>query len=112
MAGQQMDRIARSLAGEVSRRGVIKPVAVALGLLAGGGLHAPTAAKPQWCRCYYECDPGLPAGLVGRCIKNRCPRFIWEQGEICPILPGNALPPLIVGGCGFSSEAVCLSRLI
>jgi hypothetical protein len=97
MDRQRVDQIARSLANGVSRRGVMKTIAVTLGLSAAGALHAPTAAEPTWSKCYFDC--GL-ASDVGRCTPTRCRTFIHEQGMYCPASEKQA-------DCCFPSKDVC-----
>jgi hypothetical protein len=83
MDGQRMDQIARALANGMSRRGAMKAVAMALGLLAAGALRAPTVAEPTWSGCHYVCAPEDPEDVVTRCMPTRCRQFIHEQGTVC-----------------------------
>lgn len=97
MDGQRINHIARSLASGVSRRGAMKAVAVVLGLSATGALSAPTAAEPEWSKCYFDC--GLESD-VGRCTQTRCRTFIHEQGTYCPASEKQA-------DCCFPSKDAC-----
>lgn len=102
MDGQRMDRIARSLARGVSRRRVMKTVAVALGVAATAPLRSANAA-PDWCRCLYRCGDGP---LSRHCAQGGCRGELYGdpirlRGELC-VLEHEA-------SCGFASQDTCES---
>ena len=83
MDGQHLDRIARSLARGMSRRGALKTVA-AVGLAAVGARSAPTAAnshrRRQWQLCGYDCSG---TAYPEFCEKGGCRTEIEVQGVVC-----------------------------
>ena len=83
MDGQHLDRIARSLARGMSRRGALKTVA-AVGLAAVGARSAPTAAnshrRRQWQLCEYDCSG---TAYPEFCEKGGCRTEIEVQGVVC-----------------------------
>jgi hypothetical protein len=100
MDGQHLDRIARSLARGMSRRGVMKTVAVALGVAATGTLRSAHAA-PDLCRCLYRCGDGP---LSVHCVQGGCRGELFGdpirlRGELC-VLEREA-------ACNFSSKESC-----
>ena len=84
MDGQHLDRIARSLASGMSRRGAMKAVAAAVGLAAVGARSAPTAAnshrRRQWQLCGYDCSG---TAYPEFCEKGGCRTEIEVQGVVC-----------------------------
>ncbi|MDF2747539.1 MAG: hypothetical protein K0S98_1825 [Propionibacteriaceae bacterium] len=100
MDGQRMDRIARSLARDVSRRRVMKAMAVALGVAATGTLRSATAA-PDWCRGLYRCDGVGPLTVI--CTAQHHRDVVHDRGTTC-VLEQEA-------ACNFSSEESCESEV-
>jgi hypothetical protein len=98
MDGQRMDRIARSLAKGVSRRGVVKTMAVALGVAATGRLH-PATAEANWCRGLYRCDGGGPLNAI--CTAQDYRDVVHDRGAKCVLEQESA--------CNFSSKESCES---
>ena len=84
MDGQHLDRIARSLASGMSRRGAMKGIAAAVGLAAMGARSAPTAAnshrRRQWQLCGYDCSG---TAYPEFCEKGGCRTSIEVQGAVC-----------------------------
>ena len=102
MDGQHMDRIARSLASGMSRRGVMKGVAAAVGLAAVGTRSAPTAAAARFRICTYECIPNV--AYATRC-KSNCESgdTVRQDGLVCNYVH--------VGSGVFDSRKTCLSAI-
>jgi hypothetical protein len=98
MDGQHLDRIARSLASGMSRRGAMKAVAVALGVAATGPLRSASAAS-NWCRGHYSCD-GV-AHLTTICTAQDHRDVVRDQGTKCMLVQEAA--------CNFSSKDACES---
>jgi hypothetical protein len=96
MDGQHLDRIARSLAKGVSRRGAMKAVAVALGVAATGPLHSTNAAS-NWCRGLYRCE-GI-THLTPICTAQDHRDVVRDRGTVC-LLEQEA-------ACGFASRESC-----
>ena len=98
MDGQHLDRIARSLASGMSRRGALKVVAVALGVAATGPLRSASAAS-NWCRGLYRCEGGGP--LTPICTAQDHRDVVRDRGTVC-LLEQEA-------ACNFSSKDACES---
>jgi hypothetical protein len=102
MDGQHMDRIARSLASGMSRRGALKVVAAAVGIAAAGARSAPTAAAARFRACTYECIPGM--SYATRCKTNCEPGdTVRQDGLVCNYVR-------VVSGV-FDSRKQCLSAI-
>jgi hypothetical protein len=96
MDGQHLDRIARSLAKGVSRRGAMKVVAVALGVAATGPLRS-ASAESNWCRGLYRCEGGGPLTLI--CTAQAHRDVVRDRSTVC-LLEQEA-------ACGFASRESC-----
>ena len=102
MDGQHLDRIARSLASGMSRRGVMKAVAAVVGLAAMGARSAPTAAAARFRICTYVCIPGV--AYATRCKTNCEPGdTVRQDGLVCTNVG--------VGSGVFDSRKTCLSAI-
>ena len=102
MDGQHLDRIARSLASGMSRRGAMKTVAVAVGLAAVGARSAPTAAAARFRACTYECIPYV--AYATRCKTNCEPGdTVRQDGLVCNYVG--------FGSGVFDSRKTCLSAI-
>jgi hypothetical protein len=102
MDGQHMDRIARSLASGMSRRGVMKTVAAAVGFAAVGARSAPTAAAARFRVCVYECIPNV--AYATRCKSNCEPGdTVRQDGLVCNYVG--------VGSGVYDSRKTCLSNI-
>jgi hypothetical protein len=95
MDGQHMDQIARSLARGMSRRGVMKVVAVAVGVAATGTLR-PASAASNWCRGLYRCGGGP---LTPICTAHDYRDVVRDRGTEC-VLEHEA-------ACNFASRQSC-----
>ena len=98
MDGQRMDQIARSLARGVSRRRVMKTVAVALGVSATAPLR-PASAAPEWCRGLYRCEGVAHLTLI--CTAQDYRDVVHDRGTICVLAQEAA--------CNFASKDSCES---
>jgi len=102
MDAQRMDRIARTLASGLSRRGALKGLAVALDFSVVGAAISPAAAAPPlgWCSCLYLCEPGTPTEYpVVRC-KTHCPTTLHDHRTVCSYQADKS-------GCGYPSKQAC-----
>jgi hypothetical protein len=98
MDGQRVDQIARSLARGVSRRRVMKTVAVAVGVAATGTLRSASAAS-VWCRGLYRCEGVAHLTLI--CTAQDHRDLVHDRGTICALEQEAA--------CNFSSKESCES---
>jgi hypothetical protein len=81
MDGQRIDRLARALTREMSRRGAMKGVAVALGLLGAEARGSTRAAKPTWSWCIYFTSSCNTFGF-DRCVRGVCPNPVEVRAVI------------------------------
>ena len=91
MESRRLDTFTRSFANGMSRRGVMKAVAVAFGLSAASALVPSSAAgspEGDYCECAYDCNGHE---------RKRC-----FHGTSCPNPQSGCMP--VGDACGYGSR--------
>jgi hypothetical protein len=73
---RRFDQVTRTFANGMTRRGAVKGVAAALGVMSLGALRAPKATAVSWCYQYFSCSNGVDFYLCWNKSKIKLKKLV------------------------------------
>jgi hypothetical protein len=79
---RRFDQVTRTFANGMTRRGAVKGVAAALGVMSLGALRAPKATAVSWCYQYFKCANGKGVYLCSNKTSIEVKKGVVCKSEI------------------------------